>query len=96
MLSIVLHYSNLFLRVKIMPKTVTLRIDDKLLDRLKHHANMENRTISNFIETATLRYIEETELVNEFEMLEIMNNEKLLKQLKKGSEDARKKRGRFV
>jgi len=79
-----------------MPKTVTLRIDDKLLDKFKHHAELENRSISNFIETATLRYIEETELVDEFEMSEILNNDKLLKQLKKGSEDARKKRGRFV
>jgi predicted transcriptional regulator len=79
-----------------MPKTVTLRIDDKLLDRFKHHAEMENRSISNFIETATLRYIEETELVDEFEMSEILNNDNLLKRLKKGSEDARKKRGRFV
>ena len=79
-----------------MPKTVTLRIDDKLLDKFKHHAELENRSISNFIETATLRYIEETELVDEFEMSEILNNYKLLKQLKKGSEDARKKRGRFV
>jgi predicted transcriptional regulator len=79
-----------------MPKTVTLRIDDKLLDKFKHHAELENRSISNFIETATLRYIEETELVDEFEMSEIYNNDKLLKQLKKGSEDARKKRGRFV
>lgn len=79
-----------------MPKTVTLRIDDTLLDRFKHHAAMENRSISNFIETATLRYIEEAELVDEFEMSEIMNNEKLLKKLKKGHEDAHKKRGRFV
>ncbi len=79
-----------------MPKTVTLRIDDKLLDRFKHHAELENRTISNFIETATLRYIEEVELVDEFEMAEILNNENLLKRLKKGSEDARKKRGRFA
>ena len=79
-----------------MPKTVTLRIDDTLLDRFKHHAAMENRTISNFIETATLRYIEEIELVDEFEMSEILNNEKLLKRLKKGSEDARKRWGRFV
>ncbi len=79
-----------------MPKTVTLRINDDLLDKLKHHAEMENRSISNFIETATLRYIEQTELVDEFEMSEMLNNEKLLKQLKKGSEDARKKRGRFV
>ena len=51
-----------------MPKTVTLRINDDLLDKLKHHAEMENRSISNFIETATLRYIEQTELVDEFEM----------------------------
>jgi predicted transcriptional regulator len=79
-----------------MPKTVTLRIDDELLDRFKHHAAMENRSISNFIETATLRYIEETELADEYEMTEIMNNDKLLKKLKKGSEDARKRRGRFV
>lgn len=79
-----------------MPKTVTLRIDDKLLDRLKHHAELENRSISNFIETATLRYIEETELVDEFEMSEILNNDILIKHLKKGSEDAHRKRGRFV
>ena len=79
-----------------MPKTITLRIDDTLLDRFRQHAAMENRTISNFIETATLRYIEEIELVDEFEMSEIISNEKLLKRLKKGSEDARKRRGRFV
>ncbi len=79
-----------------MPKTVTLRIDEELLDRFKHHAEMENRSISNFIETATLRYIEGADLIDDFEMAEIMNNEKLLKQLKKGGEDARKKRGRFV
>jgi predicted transcriptional regulator len=84
------------IRTMRMPKTVTLRIDDELLDKFKHHAELENRSISNFIETATLRYIEEAELVDEFEMSEIVNNQKLLKQLKKGSEDARKKRGRFV
>ncbi len=79
-----------------MPKTITLRIDDELLDRFKHHAKIENRTISNFIETATLRYIEESELVDEFEMAEILSNEKLIKRLKNGSGDVRKKRGRFV
>ena len=79
-----------------MPKTVTLRIDDELLQRIKRHAEMENRSISNFIETATLRYVEETELIDDFEMAEIMSNEKLVKRLKKGSRDAREKRGRFV
>ncbi len=79
-----------------MPKTVTLRIDDTVLERFRHHAEMENRSISNFIETATLRYIEQSELVDEFEMSEIVNNAGLVNRLKKGSEDARKKRGRFV
>jgi predicted DNA-binding protein len=79
-----------------MAKTVTLRIDDELLERFKVHAKDENRTLSNFIETATLRYIEEIDLVDDFEMQEILTNESLLKRLKKGSDDARKRRGRFA
>ncbi len=79
-----------------MAKTVTLRIDDELLERFKLHAKDENRTLSNFIETATLRYIEEIDLVDDFEMQEILTNESLVKRLKKGSEDARKRRGRFA
>ncbi len=79
-----------------MPKTVTLRIDDKLLQKLKLYAEAENRTISNFIETATLRYIENNELVDEFEMAEIVSNQELLHRLKKGSSDAKRKKGKFV
>jgi predicted DNA-binding protein len=79
-----------------MAKTITLRIDDELFKRFKSHAEEENRTLSNFIETAALRYMEEIDLVDEFEMQEILTNETLLKRLKKGSEDARKKRGHFA
>lgn len=79
-----------------MSKTVTLRIDDDLLERFKEHAKMENRSVSNFIETATLRYVEYVEHADEFEMDEILNNKPLLKKLKRGSEDAKHKRGRFV
>ncbi|MES0490314.1 MAG: DUF6364 family protein [Leptospirales bacterium] len=79
-----------------MSKTVTLRIDESLLKRLKQHAKIENRSISNFIETATLRYVEDIEVVDEFEMSEILNNSSLVKQLKKGSQDAKNGRGRFV
>lgn len=79
-----------------MPKTVTLRIDDALMQKLKQYAEIENRTISNFIETATLRYIEQNELVDEFEMAEILANRDLLQRLKQGSNDAQKKKGRFV
>ena len=79
-----------------MSKTITLRIDEDLLDRFKEHAKMENRSVSNFIETATLRYVEKIELVDEFEMGEILNNTHLMGELKKGSQDAKNKRGRFV
>lgn len=79
-----------------MSKTVTLRIENRLYEKIKEHALSENRTLSNFIETATLRYIDEVELVDEYEMEEIVSNEDLLKRLKKGSRDSRKKKGRFV
>ena len=79
-----------------MPKPITLRVNDSILNRFKKHAEMENRSISNFIETATLKYIEDIELVDDFEMNEILNNQSLLKSLRKGSLDAKKGRGQFV
>jgi predicted HicB family RNase H-like nuclease len=79
-----------------MSKTVTLRIEEGLYKKIKSHAVSENRTLSNFIETATLRYIDEADLVDEFEMEEIASNADLLKRLKKASQDSRKKKGRFV
>jgi uncharacterized protein (DUF1778 family) len=79
-----------------MPKTVTLRIDDREYDAFKKCADIENRTLSNFIETATLKYIHENELVDEFEMNEISNNTQLNQSLKRGLQDATKRKGRFV
>jgi hypothetical protein len=79
-----------------MSKTVTLRIEEGVYKKIKSHAVSENRTLSNFIETATLRYMDEVDLVDEFEMQEIVSNADLLKRLKKASQDSRKKKGRFV
>ena len=79
-----------------MPKTVTLRLDDVSYDIIKNHALADNRPLSNYIETATLKYIEEIDYVDDFEMENIIDDEKLIKSLKKGSADAAKKRGRFV
>ena len=79
-----------------MSKTVTLRIDDKLYNKLKEHAKTENRTLSNFIETATLRYVEQIEFVDDYEMDEILANKDLLVRLKNGSLDFKNKRGSFV
>ncbi len=79
-----------------MSKTVTLRIERNLYEKIKEHANSENRTLSNFIETATVKYIEQIELVDKYEMEEIVNNADLLERLQKGNIDAKHKRGRFV
>ncbi len=79
-----------------MPKTVTLRLDDISYDIIKKHAHADNRPLSNYIETATLKYIEEIDYADDFEMENILSDEKLIRSLKKGSADAANKRGHFI
>jgi hypothetical protein len=59
-------------------------------------AERENRPISNFIETAVMRFVREHENVDEFEMAEIRGNADLNRSLKKGHQDAKHRRGTFV
>ncbi len=79
-----------------MHKTITIRLDESRYKVFKNLADQENRPLSNFIETATLRYIESTEYADEFEMAEIRQNKELNESLKRGLADAKTKRGRFV
>ena len=79
-----------------MSKTVTLRLDEKVYKKFRGLAKNDNRPLSNFIETAALRFIEEHEYVDEFEMAEIRDNVSLNQSLKKGLRDVKAKRGRFV
>ena len=42
-----------------MPKVpLNVRVDPDLLERLKAHAKIENRTLSNMVVTALMRYLE--------------------------------------
>ncbi len=79
-----------------MPKTITLRLDDERYEIFKRLAEQENRPISNFIETATLRYIQSVEYADEFEMAEIKGNKELNESLQRGIEDSRAGRGYFL
>ena len=79
-----------------MSKTVTLRLKDSVYERLRTLAERDNRPLSNFIETATLRYIEQEEYADEFEALEISENATLKESIDKGLEDAKERRGRYV
>lgn len=79
-----------------MPKTVTLRLKDDIYELFTRLAGQENRPLSNFIETAALRFIQETEFVDEFEMDEIKRNKALNQSMKKARSDVQSKKGRFV
>ena len=79
-----------------MSQTVTLRLEDSVYQKFKRLATNDNRPLSNFIQTAALRFVEEHELVDEFEMAEIRENVSLNRSLKAGLRDAKAQRGRFV
>lgn len=77
-----------------MPKTVTLRLGDEAYETIRRCAKSENRTLANFIETMTLRQIEDRFFTDEAETLEILSDKSLLRRLKKASAEGRKRQGR--
>ena len=80
----------------IMSQTVTLRLEDSVYQKFKGLATHDNRPLSNYIQTAALRFVEEHEVVDEFEMTEIRDNASLNRSIKSGLLDGKAKRGRFV
>lgn len=79
-----------------MSKTVTLRLSDKAYTKIRNYAEHDNRSLSNCIETLALRYIEEHELVDEFEMAELNQDKDLQESLKRAHKDAKLQNGRAV
>ena len=73
-----------------MGKTITLRVEDNIYDTLKRAADGDRRTISNFIEYATINYIFNNNIVDDSEMNELVAFEK---DIKAGIEDI--KMGRY-
>ncbi|MEN6450983.1 MAG: hypothetical protein ABFC96_10870 [Thermoguttaceae bacterium] len=79
-----------------MSKTITLRLSDDVYKLFRESAESDNRPLSNFIETATLRFIEHSDLAEESEMSEIRGNAALNRSIRRGHAQARAKRGKFV
>jgi len=77
-------------------KTITMRIDDNVYDILKKAADGERRTISNFLENASLQYLSSELYVSDSEMNSILNDKTLTEGLYKGIEDAKKGKYRIV
>jgi len=79
-----------------MAKTVTLRLDDETYELIRTAASGERRSISNFIEYATLSYLTEEAFASEEEMTEILKNQELLKALAQGKKDITQKKYTIV
>ena len=79
-----------------MPKTVTLRLDNEVYEELREAAAAERRPLANLIETAALAKVREEQFVDDAEMAQILGNEELVRRLKAGSGQARRRKGRFV
>lgn len=79
-----------------MTKTITLRLNEERYLRFRQLAEEDNRPLSNFIETAVLRYIENQEYVDEFEMSEIRADTELNDSLLRGLNDAETGKGKFA
>jgi uncharacterized protein (DUF1778 family) len=73
-----------------MPKTLTLRIEDKIYKIFKEAAKGENRSISNFIEKAAYNYLISDQYVSDEEMNEIVSDKALLKGFKNSLDDIKK------
>ena len=76
-----------------MAKTITLRVDDSIYNTVKRAADGDRRTISNFIEYATINYILDNNIVDDNEMKELMFFEK---DIKKGIDDVKKGRYKII
>ena len=76
-----------------MAKTITVRIDDSTYDIFKLAADGQKRTISNYLEYATLNYTMNEAIVDDIEMNEILKYEE---DIKKGLSDISAGRYRII
>lgn len=67
-----------------MSKTITIRLEENVYEIFKKAADGQKRTISNYIEYATLNYTVNETVVDDTEMSEILSFEE---DIKKGLAD---------
>lgn len=79
-----------------MAKTITVRVDDTTYHKIKSAADSERRTISNFIELATLAYVDTTSFVADEEMRDILGDDKLMANLQQSLRDIKEGNYRIV
>jgi len=79
-----------------MAKTITLRVTDETYEKLMAAAKIERRSLSNLVETLALKKLDEEIFVDQIEMDEILTNAELLKKLRRGTKQAKSRKGSFA
>ncbi len=79
-----------------MAKTLTVRMDDSTYRLIAEAAEADNRSVSNFIETAAKQKAIAQIFVSVAEIAEIRTDRALVRRLKRGHKAAVSRRGRFV
>ncbi len=79
-----------------MGKTITIRIDEETYKKIKSAAESEKRTISNFMEYATIAYLENSRFVSDEEMIQIAEDDELMDRLQQSIQDLKRGNYRIV
>lgn len=79
-----------------MSKTLTLRLEEGVYRTFVQAARAERRSLANLVETAALQHLQESHFVDGAERAEILSRPELVKRLRAGSRDARKRKGRIL
>ena len=79
-----------------MTKTITLRLQENKYQRFKQLAEFDNRSISNFIKNAALRFIEEEKYLDDFENDKILSNKELMDLIQRGYEESVEGKGKLI
>jgi hypothetical protein len=79
-----------------MPKTITLRLSDAEYTLFAKAAKATKRPISNLINFLAQQKLEEDFFADQIEMDEIIGNQRLITSLRKGSKDAKQRKGSFI
>ena len=79
-----------------MTKTITLRLQENKYQRFKQLAECDNRSISNFIENAALRFLDEEGYLDDYENDEILSNKALMSSIQRGYEESIEGKGKLI
>ena len=88
--------TNEYYRTKNMSKTVTIRLNDDTYHLIRQAARGQLRSISNFIEYATLSYLTDEASVSDQEMAEILSDSDLVSSLRRARSEVSGKKYRVV